>query len=145
MHMRTYQNCYILFPASVKLALMFCSCMHILLPWLASYSLCHASYLVDHHVMFMCCVFTMLFASFRLCFFSIVPVSLWLWGFIRLRLVHLCGCIFFLDSFFFLAGSQARWSYPRNHYYLCYASLLALCYANATMPTICLSASQIAM
>ena len=31
-----------------------------------------------------------------------------------------------MDSFFFLAGFQARWSYPRNHYYLCYASLLAL-------------------
>ena len=44
-----------------------------------------------------------------------------LWG-----SVHLRPFVFFLDSFFFLAGSQARWSYPRNHYYLCYASLLAL-------------------
>ena len=42
-----------------------------------------------------------------------------------------------------LTALQARWSYPRNHYYLCYASLLALCYANATMPTFCLSASQL--
>ena len=25
-----------------------------------------------------------------------------------------------------LTALQARWSYPRNHYYLCYASLLAL-------------------
>src|SRR4051812_47115119 len=24
-----------------------------------------------------------------------------------------------MDSFFFLAGSQARWPYPRNHFYLC--------------------------
>ena len=77
------------------------------------------------------------------CFFSIVPVSLRSWGFVRLRLVRLHPFVFFMDSFFFLAGFQARWSYPWNHYHLCYASLLALCHANATMPTICLSASQL--
>ena len=67
------------------------------------------------------CWFTMLFVSFRvasLVSFGFVPE---LWEFVRLR-----PFVFFLDSFFFLAGSQARWSYPRNHYYLCYASLLAL-------------------
>ena len=37
--MRTYRNCYMLFPASFKLALMCCSCMHHLLPWVASCSL----------------------------------------------------------------------------------------------------------
>ena len=26
---------------------------------------------------------------------------------------------FFMDSFFFLAGFQARWPYPWNHFYLC--------------------------
>ena len=52
------------------------------------------------------CVFTMLFASFRLCSFSIVHVSLRLWGFVRLR-----GIVLFMDSFFFLAGSQARWPF----------------------------------
>ena len=65
----------------------------------------------------LCWLFTMLFASFRfasLISFGFVPE---LWGFVRLR-----PFVFFLDSFFFLAGSQARWSYPRNHYYLCYAS-----------------------
>ena len=36
--MRTYRNCYMLFPASFKLALMCCSCMHHLLSWVASYS-----------------------------------------------------------------------------------------------------------
>ena len=55
------------------------------------------------------------------CFFGLVPLTLWLWGLVRLR-----PFVFFMDSFFFLAGFQARWSYPRNHYYLCYASLLAL-------------------
>ena len=67
------------------------------------------------------CVFTMLFVPFRVAShvsFGFVPE---LWGFVRLR-----PFVFFLDSFFFLAGFQARWSYPRNHYYLCYASLLAL-------------------
>ena len=37
--MRTYRNCYMLFPASFKLALMCCSCMHHLLPCVASCSL----------------------------------------------------------------------------------------------------------
>ena len=58
------------------------------------------------------CVFTMLFVSFRCCF--LVPVMLRLWGFVRLQ-----PFVFFMDSFFFLAGSQARWPYPQNHFYLC--------------------------
>ena len=37
--MRTCRICYMLFPASFKLALMCCSCMHHLLPWVASCSL----------------------------------------------------------------------------------------------------------
>ena len=36
--MRTYRNCYMLFPASFKLALMCCSCMHPLLSRVASCS-----------------------------------------------------------------------------------------------------------
>ena len=43
LHMRTYRNCHMLFPASFKLALMYCSCLHHLLPWVASCSL------VMHH------------------------------------------------------------------------------------------------
>ena len=43
LHMRTYRNLSMLFPASFKLALMCCSCMHHLLPWVASCSL------VMHH------------------------------------------------------------------------------------------------
>ena len=37
-----------------------------------------------------------------------------LWGFVRLH-----SFVFFMDSFFFLAGFQARWPYPRNQFYLC--------------------------
>ena len=43
LHMRTYRNCYMLLLASFKLALMCCSCMHHLLPWVDSCSL------VMHH------------------------------------------------------------------------------------------------
>ena len=63
--------------------------------------------------MFMWWLFTMLLASFRvasLISFGSVPE---LWGF-----VLLCPFVF-MDSFFFLAGSQARWPYPQNHFYLC--------------------------
>ena len=39
LHMGSFRNCYMLIPASFKLALMCCSCMHHLLPWVASCSL----------------------------------------------------------------------------------------------------------
>ena len=48
------------------------------------------------------------------CFFGLVLVTSSLWGPVRLR-----PFVFFMDSFFFLAGFQARWPYPRNHFYLC--------------------------
>ena len=38
-------------------------------------------------------------------------------AFVRIRWLR--PFIFFMDSFFFLAGFQARWPYPRNHFYLC--------------------------
>ena len=52
--------------------------------------------------------------SFRCCFFGLVPITSRLWGSIWLR-----PFVFFMDSFFFLAGFQARWPYPQNHFYLC--------------------------
>ena len=67
-----------------------------------------------YHTMFMCWLFTMLCASFRCCFFGLVPITSRLWG-----PAWLHPFVFFMDSFFFLVGFQARWSYPRNHFYLC--------------------------
>ena len=87
----------------------------------------------------LCRVFTMLLASFwvaSLVSFGFVPE---LWGFVRLHLVHLRGFIFFMDSFFFLAGFQARWPYPRNHLYLCLLVARSFFYAYATIPTTFLS------
>ena len=69
--------------------------------------------------MIMWWLFTMLFASFRfasLVSFGFVPE---LWGFVRL-----CPFVFFMDSFFFLAGSQARWPLPS----ISLLSLLASCF-----------------
>ena len=59
--MRTYHICYMLFPASFKLALMCCSCLHHLLPWVVSCRLCHASCLLcimscSCVVCLLCCV-----------------------------------------------------------------------------------------
>ena len=67
--------------------------------------------------MIMCWLFTMLCASFRCCFFGLVLITSRLWGSVCLR-----PFVFFMDSFFFLAGFQARWPYPRNHFYLCLLS-----------------------
>ena len=64
------------------------------------------------------CVFTALFASFRfasLVSFSFVPE---LWGFVWLH-----PFVFFMDSFFFLSGFQARWPLPL----ISLLSLLASC------------------
>ena len=57
----------------------------------------------------LCCVLL-----FRCCFFGLVPVTSCLWGPVCLR-----PFVFFMESFFFLAWFQARWPYPRNHFYLC--------------------------
>ena len=68
------------------------------------------------------------------CFFGLVPVTSRLWGPVWLR-----SFVFFMDSFFFLAGFQARWPYPRNHFYLCLLSCSLFCYAYDAIPTTCLS------
>ena len=81
--------------------------------------------LVVYHALFMCGVFT-----YVVCFFLLVPVSLRSWGFVRLCLVRLHPFVFFMDSFFFLAGFQARWPSP-------WISLLSLLYV--ALPTTCLS------
>ena len=57
-----------------------------------------------------------------------------LWGFVQLH-----PFVFSMASFFFLAGFQARWPYPRNHFYLCLLDCSHFCYAYATIPTTCLS------
>ena len=107
-----------------------CSIVCCTLPCPASLNRTCIIYLIVHHAMLMCWMFTMLFASFRftsLVSFGFVPE---LWGFVRLR-----PFVFFMDSFFFLAGSQARWPYPRNHLYLCLLVVSLYCYA--ALPTTC--------
>ena len=73
----------LLFPASFKLALTCCSCLHHLLPWVASCSL------VMHHACCASCLVHVWCVYHVVCFFLLVPVSLRSWGFIRLRLVRL--------------------------------------------------------
>ena len=111
LHMGSFRNCYMLSPASFKLALMCCSCMHHLLPWVASCSLVMQHTWLSIMSCYVLCVYRV-FASFWMCFFSVVPVSWRSWGFVRLHLVRLCPFIFFMDSVFFLAGFQARWPLP---------------------------------
>ena len=64
-------------------------------------------------------LFTMLFVSFRVASLVSFGFVQELWGFVRLR-----PFVFFMDSFFFLAGSQARWPLPS----ISLLSLLASCF-----------------
>ena len=82
--------------------------------------------LVVHHVLSMCGVFTMLCASFRCCFFGLVPTTLRLWGFVRLR-----SFISFWTRSSSLRDFRQDDRYPGSHYYHFYAScfVLSLCYA----------------
>ena len=66
-------------------------------------------------------------------FFGLDPATSRFWGPVCLR-----PFVFFMDSFFFLVRSQARWPYPRNHFYLYFASCSFFCYAYAAIPTTCL-------
>ena len=56
---------------------------------------------------------------FPVCFFGLFPTTSRLWGTVRLR-----PFVFFMDSFFFLAGFQARWPLPS----ISLLSLLASCF-----------------
>ena len=123
--MRTYRICYMLFPASFKLALMCCSCLHHLLPWVASCSLvlqhtCLCIMSCICVVCLLCCV--LLFDSSS--FVAIVRIrsstlgsSSWL---------HLLHGLVLLPC-----GISKDDRYPGSQYYLCYAScfVLSLCCA----------------
>ena len=144
LHMGSFRNCYMLYPASFELALMCCSCMHHLLPWVASYSL------VMHHTWlsisscFVLCVYLVV------CFFPVV-----------LLLVSSCFRCDREDSFdyawFVFVASSSSWTrssscrdfrqddrHLGSHYYHCYASCL---HAIAMLRYLSLvdQASQIAM
>ena len=85
---------------------MCCSCLHHLLPWVASCSL------VMHNSCL--CIMSCLCVVCLLCCVLLLDSSRFV-AIMRIRsstLVRLHGFIFFMDSFFFLAGFQARWPLP---------------------------------
>ena len=130
--MRTYRNCYMLFPASFKLALMCCSCLHHLLPWVLHVALSCIMLGCASCLVYVSCVYHVV------CFFSIVPVSLWSWGFVRLCLVRLRGFIFFMDSFFFLARISGKMTATLDLTTII-AMLVASFYRYAALPIFCSS------
>ena len=73
----------------------------------------HTASRISYHVHVVVVYYVVCFFS-GVCFFGLVPITSRLWGSVRL-----CPFVFFMDSFFFLAGSQERWPYPRNHFHLC--------------------------
>ena len=84
-----------------------------LLPWVASCSpVMHHTWLCIMPCSCDGCLLCCLLLPVLL--LRVSPITSRLWGSVRLRLF-----VFFMDSFFFLAGFQARWPYPRNHFYLC--------------------------
>ena len=60
------------------------------------------------------------------CFFPVLllRVSFDNVAFVRIRWLR--PFVFFMDPFFFPAGSQARWPYPQNHFYLCLLVVLSI-------------------
>ena len=100
-----------------------CNSWHIELHLICSVVCCTLPCLIkpDMHHTWLCIMtclcggcFTMLFVSFRVASLVSFGFVMELWGSVRLR-----PFVFFMESFFFLAGSQARWPYPQNHFYLC--------------------------
>src|SRR5215216_410117 len=92
----------------------------------------------------MCWVFTMLFAFFQVCFFSIVPI-------------HCDREDSFNYAWFVYARSSSSWTqssskrdfrqddrYPGSHYYLCYASCLDAIAMSRYLPLV-YQASHVAM
>ena len=73
--MRTYRNCYMLFPASFKLALMCCSCLHHPLPWVASCSfVMHHAWLSIMSCSCVVCLLCCVFLPDSSCFIAIVRI-----------------------------------------------------------------------
>ena len=103
--------------------------LHHLLPWVAS------SRFVMHHACCASCLVHVWCVYYVVCFFSIVPVSLRSWGFVRLCLIHLRG--FIRSSSSWTRSSSLRVfrkddRYPGSHYYHCYASCFVLSLRCAT-------------
>ena len=73
----------------------------------------HTASRISYHVHVLVVYYVVCFLS-GVFFLGLVPITSRLWEPVRLR-----PFVFFMDSFFFLAGFQARWPYPRNHFYLC--------------------------
>ena len=132
LHMGTYRICYMLFPASFKLALMCCSCMHHLLPWVASCSF------VMHHacvcIMPCSCVVCLLYCVLLLdssSFVAIVRIrSSTLGSASPVRLLH--GLVL-LPS-----GISGKMTVTLDLITII-AMLVALFYRFAALPIICLS------
>ena len=93
-----------------------------------------------YHTMFMCWLFTMLCASFRCLLLRVGSGNV---VFVRTRsttFVCLLHALVLLPC-----GISGKMTIPSKSLLSLLASCSLFCHANATMPTICLSASQIAM
>ena len=93
----------------------------------------HTASRISYHVHVLVVYYVVCFFS-GVCFFGLVPVTSRLWGPIRLRLF-----VFFMDSFFFLAGFSGKMIIPSKSLLSLLARCSLFCYAYAAIPTTCLS------
>ena len=131
--MRTYRNCYMLFLASFKLALMCCSCLHHLLPWVASCSF------VMHHAYCASCLVHVWCVYLVVCFF---PVLLLRVGSDNIAFVRTCWTtsVYLLRGLVLLpCGISGKMTIPSKSLLSLLASCSLFCYAYAAIPTTCLS------
>ena len=87
-----------------------------------------------YHAMFMCWLFTMLFASFRCCFFGLVPIT---FAFVR---IHSSTSVCLLHGLVLLpCGISGKMTIPSKSFLSLLASCSLFCYVYAAIPTTWLS------
>ena len=64
-------------------------------------------------------MFYVLVVYYVVCFFPVLLLRVSSDNIVFVRIRWLRPFVLFMDPPFFLVGSQARWPYPRNHFYLC--------------------------
>ena len=131
--MSTYRNCYMLLPASFKLALMCCSCMHHLLP-------CHAS-LNRTCIILVCasCHAYVVVVYYVVCFFPVLLLRVGSCNVAFVRIRSSTSVCLPHGLVLLPCGISGKMTIPSKSLLSLLARCSLFCYAYAAIPTTCLS------